>query len=75
MLSSHLVSDLERVCDHLILLAGSRVQLAGDIDTLLADHRRAERVEDVTLEELILTYMGTDAESAGHLIATAGEES
>jgi ABC-type multidrug transport system ATPase subunit len=27
VLSSHLVSDLERVCDHLILLAGSRVQL------------------------------------------------
>jgi ABC-2 type transport system ATP-binding protein len=40
VLSSHLVSDLERVCDHLIVLVASRVQLAGDIDTLLADHRR-----------------------------------
>lgn len=39
VLSSHLVTDLERVCDHLILLAGSRVQLCGDIDTLLADHK------------------------------------
>jgi ABC-2 type transport system ATP-binding protein len=39
MLSSHLVTDLERVCDHLILLAGSRVQLCGDIDTLLAEHK------------------------------------
>ena len=29
VLSSHLVTDLERVCDHLILLAGSRVQLGG----------------------------------------------
>jgi ABC-2 type transport system ATP-binding protein len=39
MLSSHLVADLERVCDHLILLAASRVQLCGDIDALLAEHR------------------------------------
>jgi ABC-2 type transport system ATP-binding protein len=39
VLSSHLVTDLERVCDHLILLAGSRVQLCGDIDTLLAEHK------------------------------------
>jgi ABC-2 type transport system ATP-binding protein len=39
MLSSHLMADLERVCDHLILLAESRVQLCGDIDTLLAEHR------------------------------------
>jgi ABC-2 type transport system ATP-binding protein len=39
VLSSHLVTDLERVCDHLILLAGSRVQLCGDIVTLLAEHK------------------------------------
>jgi ABC-2 type transport system ATP-binding protein len=39
VLSSHLVADLERTCDHLILLAASRVQLCGDIDTLLAEHQ------------------------------------
>jgi ABC-2 type transport system ATP-binding protein len=39
-MSSHLVSDLERVCDHLIVLVASRVQLAGDIDALLAAHHR-----------------------------------
>jgi ABC-2 type transport system ATP-binding protein len=39
VLSSHLIADIERVCDHLILLAASQVQLCGDIDTLLADHR------------------------------------
>ena len=39
VLSSHLIADLERVCDHLILLAASRVQLCGDIDTLLAEHQ------------------------------------
>ncbi len=40
LLSSHLVSDLERICDYLIVLAGSRVQVAGDVDTLLSSHRR-----------------------------------
>jgi ABC-2 type transport system ATP-binding protein len=40
VLSSHLVADLERVCDHLVVLVGSRVRIAGDIDTLLATHHR-----------------------------------
>jgi ABC-2 type transport system ATP-binding protein len=39
VLSSHLVADLQQICDHLILLAGSKVQLCGDIDTLLAEHQ------------------------------------
>jgi ABC-2 type transport system ATP-binding protein len=39
VLSSHLVTDLGRVCDYLVLLAGSRVQLCGDIDTLMAEHK------------------------------------
>jgi ABC-2 type transport system ATP-binding protein len=39
MLSSHLIADLERVCDHIILLAESRVQLCGDIEPLLAEHK------------------------------------
>jgi len=40
LLSSHLVSDLERVCDFLIVLVDSRVQVAGETDTLLATHHR-----------------------------------
>jgi ABC-2 type transport system ATP-binding protein len=40
ILSSHLIADLERVCDYLIVLAGSRVQAAGPIDGLLASHHR-----------------------------------
>ncbi len=39
ILSSHLVHDLERVCDHVILLSASRVQLCADIDSVLATHR------------------------------------
>jgi ABC-2 type transport system ATP-binding protein len=40
VLSSHLLADLERVCDYLILLTEGRVQLAGEMDELLATHRR-----------------------------------
>ncbi|MFB7853000.1 ABC transporter ATP-binding protein [Streptomyces sp. NPDC056053] len=40
ILSSHALSDVERVCDYLIVLAGSRIQLAGDVTELLAGHVR-----------------------------------
>jgi ABC-2 type transport system ATP-binding protein len=39
-LSSHLIADLERVCDYLVVLAGSQVQLAGEVSELLASHHR-----------------------------------
>jgi len=39
VVSSHLLHDLERVCDQLILLAASRTQLYGQIDEVLAEHR------------------------------------
>jgi ABC-2 type transport system ATP-binding protein len=38
VLSSHLISDLERVCDYVIVLVDSRVRLAGQVDELLATH-------------------------------------
>ena len=115
VLSSHLVADLERVCDHLILLAASRVQLCGDIDALLAEHKvlvgsrkdtapiermhhvvqtvatarqttllvrlggpgidPAYEAEDVTLEELVLAYMGAGEASACKQLTTVGEDS
>jgi ABC-2 type transport system ATP-binding protein len=40
ILSSHLVSDLERVCDYLIVLTASRVRVAGDIEELMGSHYR-----------------------------------
>ena len=40
VLSSHLVADLERVCDYLVVLTAARVQTAGEIDQLLATHHR-----------------------------------
>jgi len=37
-LSSHIVSELEPVCDNLIILSSSSVQISGSIEGLLADH-------------------------------------
>jgi ABC-2 type transport system ATP-binding protein len=39
VLSSHLVTDLERVCDHLVVLAESRTLLAAELEHVLATHR------------------------------------
>ena len=39
VLSSHLLADLERVCDHLVVLAAGHVRVAGDVDDLLGEHR------------------------------------
>ncbi|MDT7798757.1 MAG: type transport system ATP-binding protein [Actinomycetota bacterium] len=40
VMSSHLVNDLERVCDHLVVLVASQVRVMGDVDELLATHHR-----------------------------------
>jgi len=112
VLSSHLVGDLERVCDYLILLAAAHVQLAGEVEDLLATHRRligprrdlsslphsqhvieashtdrqstllvrthepihdpAWTVQEVSVEDLVLAYMGQAAGASGdrgHLTA------
>ncbi|PZG22624.1 ABC transporter ATP-binding protein [Micromonospora craterilacus] len=98
LLSSHILADLERTCDYLVVLHASQVKLVGDVSALLAEHRqlvgsrdggplpagvaqvvRAEHTDrqstllvrtnaplrdpawkayDVTLEDLILAYLG-----------------
>ncbi len=40
VLSSHLLSDIEQACDHLIVLCDSRIQVAGEVRDLLAAHHR-----------------------------------
>ncbi|MFJ9034337.1 ABC transporter ATP-binding protein [Streptomyces sp. NPDC102274] len=39
LFSSHVVTELERVCDYLVLIDEGRIRLADDLDTLLAGHR------------------------------------
>jgi ABC-2 type transport system ATP-binding protein len=67
ILSSHLVSDLERVCDYLVVLAASRVQIAGDVDALIATHHRliGPRRDPATLpsDQLVIQASHTDRQS------------
>ena len=39
LFSSHVVSELERIADYLVLLTDGRVQVAGEVDDLLGSHR------------------------------------
>jgi ABC-2 type transport system ATP-binding protein len=113
MLSSHLIADIERVCDYMILLTRSQVQLSGDIEDLLAEHKvligpkkdtgaleaahtvvqttttvrqstvlvrvggplidPAYEVAGVSLEELVLGYMGASAAPAYTGLTGVGE--
>ena len=67
ILSSHLVNDLERVCDYLVVLAASRVQIAGDVDALIASHHRliGPRRDPATLpsDQLVIQASHTDRQS------------
>jgi ABC-2 type transport system ATP-binding protein len=51
LLSSHVLTELERIASYLILLTRGQVRLAGQIDDLLAAHDKA------SLEELALNYL------------------
>jgi ABC-2 type transport system ATP-binding protein len=50
ILSSHLVTDLERVCNYVVVLVSSQVQVSGDIEDLMRSHRRITvRGDSVTM--------------------------
>jgi ABC-2 type transport system ATP-binding protein len=75
VLSSHLVADLERVCDYLVVLVASRVRVAGEVSDLLASHHRLSgpRRDPGTLPagQEIITESHTDKQSS-LLIRTDG---
>jgi ABC-2 type transport system ATP-binding protein len=114
VLSSHLITDLERVCDYLVVLSHARVALTGDIDEIVRTHKRligpladsasvaavhnvieeshtarqttllvrvnghlfdpTWEVSDVTLEDIVLAYMGQSGPSSGAVGASDGME-
>jgi ABC-2 type transport system ATP-binding protein len=58
VLSSHILADLERVCDHLVILAHGRTQLVGSIEEIVASHRlltgpRNEAADVARLHEVV----------------------
>jgi ABC-2 type transport system ATP-binding protein len=71
VLSSHLVHDLERVCNHLILLTASRVRLCADIDDVLGGHRMlvGPRRSTAQLERLFTVVKVTQTERQSRVLA------
>ena len=68
VMSSHLVTDLERVADYLIVLIASRVQIAGDVNSLLATHHllTGPRRDTASLPagQQVITESHTDRQSS-----------
>jgi len=54
ILSSHIIADLERVCDQLVILSNAEVQLSGPIDDLVTSHRllTGPRTDPATVSRL-----------------------
>jgi ABC-2 type transport system ATP-binding protein len=48
VLSSHLIGELARVCDHLLVIRDGRLRLGGEIDELLAEHQRIAGSHEAT---------------------------
>ena len=71
VLSSHLVHDLERVCNHLILLTGARVRLCADIDDVLGQHRMlvGPRRSTAELGRLFTIVKATQSERQSRVLA------
>jgi ABC-2 type transport system ATP-binding protein len=68
VLSSHLVADLERVCDYLVVLVASKVRVAGEVSDLLASHHRLSgpRRDPGSLPagQVVITESHTDKQSS-----------
>jgi ABC-2 type transport system ATP-binding protein len=67
IISSHVVSELERLCDWLIVLAGGHVQLAGPTDDLIAAHRLLtvpRATPDAQLPGRVINRADSDGHSA-----------
>jgi ABC-2 type transport system ATP-binding protein len=76
VLSSHVLADLERVADYLILLSRGQVQVAGQVDDVLASHRMltgpAAEADTYTQRPVVHARRGA---AQAHLLvrATAGD--
>jgi ABC-2 type transport system ATP-binding protein len=70
VLSSHVLAELERVADYLIVLARGQVQVAGEVDALLAGHRllTGPATETPHLTERHPVVHGQPAGAQSHLL-------
>jgi len=73
VLSSHVLAELERVADYLILVSGGRVQVAGEVDDLLARHRvLTGPATDVHTPEELAVVHERRGEAQAHLLVRTG---
>src|SRR5215469_10531836 len=77
VLSSHVIADLERVADYLIVLSGGQVQVAGEVERLLAGHSMltgpAAAADDVA-KRLAVVYARRAGTVAQLLVRNNGAE-
>src|SRR5215467_3406836 len=76
VLSSHVLAELERVADYLILMSRGRVQLAGEVDDLLASHRMltGPAAEADRHAERLCVVHARRGEAQAHLLVRAAED-
>lgn len=67
VMSSHLVNDLERVCDHLVVLVDSQVRVIGDVEELLASHHRLSgprrEIDSLPADQHVVSAKHTDRQT------------
>jgi ABC-2 type transport system ATP-binding protein len=73
LLSSHALAELERVADYLILLSQGRLQVAGEVDDLLACHRMltGPAAEAGRYDRRLRVVHARRAEAQAHLLVRA----
>ena len=75
LLSSHLIADLDRICDYMIILSASRVQVASDLEHLLQSHKRLvgprQQIEGISSTHTLVQASHTERQST-LLVRTTG---
>jgi ABC-2 type transport system ATP-binding protein len=75
VLSSHVLAELERVADYLVLMSAGSVQVAGEVDDLLARHRvltGPATEADANTKRLNIVYARRGEAQAHLLVRTNG---
>ncbi len=76
LIASHVIAELERMCDWLIVLTGGRLQLAGPVDDLLAAHHLLtvpRSVPDAGLPGTVISRTDSDRHSTALVSADLGQ--
>jgi ABC-2 type transport system ATP-binding protein len=76
IIASHVISELERMCDWLLVLADGRLQLAGPVDDLLAAHRLLtvpRPLPDAGLPGKVISRTDSDRHSTALVAADLGQ--